>query len=75
MHASALAPAASHSTASGMRATARSCVTRYSACAPPATSPVTRSPTCHRDTPGPTAATVPANSSPGMSAGAPGGAG
>ena len=50
-------------------------VTRYSAFAPPATMPNTRSPSRQRVTSVPAAATSPANSSPGMSAGAPGGAG
>ena len=46
-----------------------------SACAPPPTTAMTRSPTTKRSTPGPTAVTTPASSRPGMSAGQPGGAG
>ena len=45
-------------------------VTTYSACPPPPTIPKTRSPTWSGPvTPGPSASTSPANSSPGMSAG------
>ena len=59
----------------GTRMASRSWTTTYSACPPPPTIPITRFPGAHRPAPSPTASTSPAYSSPGMSAGAPGGAG
>ena len=53
----------------------RSCTTASSAWPPPATIDITRSPGSKRWTPGPHSTTSPASSSPGMSCGAPGGAG
>ena len=59
----------------GDRIAVRSWTTASSACPPPPTTAMTRSPGPKRKTPGPTAATSPASSSPGMSGGLPGGAG
>ena len=54
---------------------ARSCTTASSAWAPPPTTAITRSPSAKRPAAGPAATTSPASSTPGMSAGEPGGAG
>jgi hypothetical protein len=68
-------PAACQSSSSGTGMATRSWTTASSAWPPPATIAITRSPGSKRCTPSPTASTSPASSSPGMSAGAPGGAG
>ena len=60
---------------SGMGMSWRSCTVASSACPPPPTMAITRSPSAKRSAPGPRAATSPASSSPGMSCGDPGGAG
>jgi len=59
----------------GTETSSRSCTTRCVAIPPPETMPITRSPGFADATPSPTAATVPAYSSPGTSLGTPGGAG
>ena len=63
------------STLPGTGRACRSCVSASSAWPPPPTRAITGSPAANRSTPGPVAATSPASSSPGMSAGASGGAG
>ena len=68
-------PAAVQSSSSGTGIAVRSCTTASSAWPPPATTAITRSPGSKRLTPGPVSTTSPASSSPGMSAGAPGGGG
>ncbi len=72
---SGTAPAASQSSSSGTGMAVRSWTTASSAWPPPATIDITRSPTSKRWTPEPTSMTSPASSRPGMSCGAPGGAG
>src|SRR5204862_368202 len=67
-------PASTTSSPSGIRAQWAAGVTTYSAWAPPATIPITRSPSQGVATADPTVSTTPANSMPGMSGGAPGGA-
>ena len=59
----------------GIGIAVRSWTTASSAWPPPATIDITRSPGSKRCTPGPHSTTSPASSSPGMSCGAPGGAG
>ena len=68
-------PAAGQSSGSGTGIAARSCTTASSAWPPPPTIAMTRSPSSKRLASGPSAATSPASSSPGMSGGEPGGAG
>ena len=68
-------PAAIQSSSSGTGIATRSFTTASSAWPPPATIDITRSPASKRSTPSPVATTSPASSSPGMSCGAPGGAG
>ena len=68
-------PAAGQSSASGTGIAARSCTVASSAWPPPPTTAITRSPSSKRVAPGPSAATSPASSRPGMSCGEPGGAG
>ena len=72
---SGVPPAAGQSSASGTGMSWRSWTTASSACPPPPTIAMTRSPSSNRRAPGPSAATSPASSRPGMSAGEPGGAG
>ena len=74
-NASGIAAASVYAIPSGTAIVSSACTTTNSAWAPPPTSPMTRSPTCHRVTPGPSASTSPAYSRPGMSAGQPAGAG
>ena len=68
-------PAAVQSSSSGTGIAVRSCTTASSAWPPPATIAITRSPGSKRSARRPQAETSPASSRPGMSAGAPGGAG
>ena len=68
-------PAGVHSISSGTGMAADSWTIASSACPPPATTAITRSPGSKRVTSRPTSATSPASSRPGMSCGAPGGAG
>src|SRR3989454_6721362 len=75
MKASGMPPASTRSSGSGTRAQWAAATVRSSAWPPPAMIPITRSPGQGWATAEPTASTVPANSRPGMSAGAPGGAG
>ncbi len=72
---SGVPPAATQSSSSGTGIATRSLTTASSACPPPATIDITRSPGSKRSTPSPTATTSPASSSPGMSSGTPGGGG
>ena len=68
-------PAGGQSRRSGTAISVRSWTTASSAWPPPPTIPITRSPSAKRVAPGPSSATSPASSRPGMSAGEPGGAG
>ena len=68
-------PAAVQSSSSGTGIAVRSWTTASSAWPPPATIAITRSPGSKRPARRPQVTTSPASSSPGMSAGAPGGAG
>src|SRR6185312_770455 len=68
-------PACGQSSAEGTGISIRSCTTASSACPPPPTIAITRSPASKRAAPGPFSTTSPAISSPGMSGGQPGGAG
>ena len=72
---SGVPPAAIQSSSSGTGIAIRSLTTASSAWPPPATIDITRSPGSKRSTPSPVSTTSPASSSPGMSWGAPGGAG
>ncbi len=72
---SGIAPACSQGRVDGTGMAARSCTTNRSAWPPPASTAITRSPTAKRVAPRPIATTSPAASSPGMSAGTPGGGG
>ncbi len=68
-------PASAQPTVSGTASACVSSTTARVAWAPPPTTAITRSPVAKRVTRRPTAATTPASSSPGMSAGEPAGAG
>ena len=74
-HASGIAAASSSDSASGILTSIRSCATASSAWASPDAIAITRSPGFQAVTPGPTAATSPASSRPGMSSRVPGGGG